>query len=610
MNRSKDAAKAPHVARVRVDSSPGAPRRRELHRRASVALALSLFIAAMITVSCSVETGQPAPEYRSSGLLFRQGDDLAWADPSHWVGANAVATRPQEPGNWWLSATITLDRDLRSDDDPALRVRVPGAIEVFWDGQRIGADGEIGSDRESERPGRHGVWMALDPRLTSSGAHVVVVRVSSHRLLRMHGPINLQVVNRAVYERSLLRRTSFFLFCAGLLLCSAVVIELLHRSIGARADTRWFATLTALVGVLLVLEYARFVYPYPYHWHFLRLIAISALTLAVGVLLPVFVALHLRTASSRFVAVGALAMLLVFVALIPLFPDPDAHSLYILRLSVGVTVLLALLGALRARKGAGWILTAAAANLPPIALTGQRYADHWFFVGFLAMVGVLFMRVIARLRKRARESELALLRTERLRNELLRKTIQPHFLMNSLAVAISQIEDAPARGVALLRDLASELELFLAIGDRESVELREELELCTRHVATMSHLLDRTLSLDLHVSAAAAGSELPPGVLLTLIENAITHGDYSAASHITVRASYEDSGLVIEVANPSAPRETVSDGTGLRFVRSQLERQPYGQWAVSYRFVVDHWLVRLQRAPHNRREEPSFGVGS
>ena len=530
--------------------------------------------------------------YTATPRIYRTGDDPGWAAPGlpdleAWSGS-----RPREPGNWWMRTTLTLARDARRGDDLALRVYAPGAVEIYWDGSLVGGDGVIGHDPDSEIPGRHGVWAAVEPAAAAAGEHAVAVRVSSHRLSRVRGPLGILLLNRAATERREGRRTAFFLLCAGILLFAGVVFGLLYRPTGRRIDTALFATLSLLVGTLLLLEYAKFVYPYPYTWHTSRLIAISLVTGLVGVLLPVFVAAHLRIGR---LVILATALSLVYIALVVIQPDPDHHSLSILRTSIGGASLLALAGAMLRRPGAPWILAAAAAGLVPIFFTGPRYADHWFFVGFLVMVAVLLLRMGRTLRRQAREAAAAVLQAERLRYELLRKTIQPHFLMNSLAVAISHIEAEPARGIDLLRDLAGELEAFFGIGERDIVPLAEELELCRKHARTMEHLLDHPI--ELLVDAGGAGVDIPPGVLLTLVENAITHGDLTEDPRILIRIRETAASLIIEVENRAARGRdlSVTEGAGLRFVRAQLARGPGPAWTVDSGPDDGRWRVRMAR---------------
>lgn len=209
------------------------------------------------------------------------------------------------------------------------------------------------------------------------------------------------------------------------------------------------------------------------------------------------------------------------------------------------------------------------------------------------MVAVLLVRMGQTLARQYRERQDAIRQAERLKYELLRKTIQPHFLMNSLATAIGHVEEDPARGITVLRDLAQEMEAFFAVGERLLIPVSEEVELCRRHVATMSHLLDRRLSFE--ADPAPQGQMLPPGVLLTLIENALTHGRHVDRDQIRLAIRRDGDRLMYEVSNPMhAEKARGHDGTGLRYVRAQLENAYGSHWTMDQRRVGDRWFARIE----------------
>ncbi|MCP4006809.1 MAG: hypothetical protein GY725_21730 [bacterium] len=557
-----------------------APRRSERHRVALVILVL-------------LATGGPAvqaapPDYELTPRLYRSGDDPAWATATSLDDWSTV--RPRDSPNWWFRTSMAVQRDAEPLEDVALRVFAPGAFEVYWDGELIGRNGVIGTDRRSEVPGRHGSWLVVDPDRVAAGEHRVAVRVSSHHIGRVRGPVGVQLLDRAHTERWEGRRTALFLLCAGVLLLAGIVFASLYRATGARVDTLLFAILALAVALLLVLEYSKFLWAYPYPWHFPRLIAISSLTIAVGALLPVFVTAHLGFGRLRLLAT---VLVVLYATMTVLFTDPDVHSLNILRTAIGVAFVAGCIGIWKKRSDAAWMLAGVTVTLIPAFLMGFRYADHGFFVGFLAMVAVLLTLMARTLRRQAEQRTAALLTAERLRYELLRKTIQPHFLMNSLAVSISRIEEQPELGIEVLRSLAEELQAFLHIGERNRTTVREELELCRKHARTMAHLLDRPL--ELCVDGDVADDPLPPGVLLTLVENAITHGDPVEDPRIRVVVSRNAAGLVIEVRNRAQQSSAPSrEGAGLRYVRAQL-RHADGNWDFADGCEAGEWWARINR---------------
>ena len=127
-------------------------------------------------------------------------------------------------------------------------------------------------------------------------------------------------------------------------------------------------------------------------------------------------------------------------------------------------------------------------------------------------------QIEARLRELA-EQDAAL----RLSTRLAAAQIQPHFLFNTLASLQHWVDTGDARAAPLLRDFTAYLRATLPMFERELQPLADELEMVRRYLAIMQARLGPRLSF--HIDApAGVPIELPPGLLLTLAENAITHG--------------------------------------------------------------------------------------
>src|SRR5690606_16231108 len=109
--------------------------------------------------------------------------------------------------------------------------------------------------------------------------------------------------------------------------------------------------------------------------------------------------------------------------------------------------------------------------------------------------------------------------------KLLRKNLEPHFLMNSLTLAIEWIEQAPASASAFVKALAEELGMLVAYSDKKLISLDEEILLCKRHLEIMGfrYLASYTLK----VSGSTEGVLLPPAVIHTQIENAFSHNRFA-----------------------------------------------------------------------------------
>lgn len=113
---------------------------------------------------------------------------------------------------------------------------------------------------------------------------------------------------------------------------------------------------------------------------------------------------------------------------------------------------------------------------------------------------------------------------QRLMNRLATAQIHPHFVFNTLASLTQWVETGDARAAPLLREFAAYLRATLPMFERESQALGEELDLLRHYLNIMAARLGERLQWQVEVDDALRSLPLPPGSLLTLVENAITHG--------------------------------------------------------------------------------------
>lgn len=146
----------------------------------------------------------------------------------------------------------------------------------------------------------------------------------------------------------------------------------------------------------------------------------------------------------------------------------------------------------------------------------------WVFVAMIsawwALTVYRFHQIEARLRE-LNEQDAAL----RLSTQLAAAQIQPHFLFNTLASLQHWVDTRDERAAPLLRDFTAYLRATLPMFERELQPLANEIEMVRRYLAIMQARLGPRLAFAIDVPADAS-AQLPPGVVLTLVENAIAHG--------------------------------------------------------------------------------------
>lgn len=166
------------------------------------------------------------------------------------------------------------------------------------------------------------------------------------------------------------------------------------------------------------------------------------------------------------------------------------------------------------------------------ATLGVAVLGVYVFVmtSWLLLVIFRVAQIEARLREIAdQQTQLALSR------RLATAQIHPHFLFNTLASLTHWVETHDARAAPLLKDLAAYLRATLPLFERESMPLTEEWALVRTYLGIMQVRLGERLRWSIDHDPALDGLLVPPGSVLTLVENAITHGIEPALRGGTLR---------------------------------------------------------------------------
>ncbi|MGM9515517.1 sensor histidine kinase [Roseateles sp. DB2] len=151
-----------------------------------------------------------------------------------------------------------------------------------------------------------------------------------------------------------------------------------------------------------------------------------------------------------------------------------------------------------------------------------------------ALLLVVILTASQRREHMARELTLAQSRAEQeqarreaseARLRLLQAQIQPHFIFNTLAAVQHWVDTGDTRASPLLRQLSSFLRGSAELMLRPEVSLAEELQLVQAYLGVMQARWGERLRYRLDIDAdCASAASLPPGIVLSLVENALEHG--------------------------------------------------------------------------------------
>lgn len=162
----------------------------------------------------------------------------------------------------------------------------------------------------------------------------------------------------------------------------------------------------------------------------------------------------------------------------------------------------------------------------------------------------------------------------RARLQALQARIHPHFLFNTLNVIASLIQRQPDRAEQAVLDLSDLLRLALA--QRETITLYEELELTRRYLAIESLRLGERLQVDWRLDPdLPLDLPIPALLLQPLVENAIYHGiqRLPEGGMLTIQIEKQAAALRIVIVNPQSHDDGASYLPGQRIAQNNIRQR-------------------------------------
>ena len=154
----------------------------------------------------------------------------------------------------------------------------------------------------------------------------------------------------------------------------------------------------------------------------------------------------------------------------------------------------------------------------------------------------------------------------------LRRKVTPHFLFNSVSVAVSLVMREPQKAMRFLRHLAAMYRYLLGYDNEYYVPIKEEIKMLLKYYELMEirHLGCIRLHIEPEVLKLKDFS-LPPLTLQGLLENAIKHNIHTKGDPLEIRFYTQDDCLC--VSNRFLPLLTKRGSTqiGLAYVNEIMK---------------------------------------
>ncbi len=555
-----------------------------------------------------------------------RGDSAEWRSPfyndSRWNTGTAGTLWAHDTatgrGIQWYRQTIFIPERLDSLRACALFCRAAVcASEVYWDGILISQNGRIGAGRDSEVPGTSARFTIIPGQLVLPGRHVAALRVGNAGTFSgfLEAPLQIGYFDEILGH--LHRSQTLLLLCAGVFLIAA----LFHFGL---TPGRVRGPASALFGVLCLSSAAYLLIDALVHYFPTSLARYYAIALVndgpwfcMMVLLPVFFLYEFevpfRMRISAGIAAAALACIvpprLIMFGVLPTAWLPAfelANLLYMYAVAL-FSALVSLAHLARRTSGSLLSLAGCAALLAGIHVSFWYQVEYAWALGFTALIILLTVSLSRQMAEQNRKRQESELRNARLELELLKKHMQPHFLLNSLNSIIAWLEEDPSAAIRLVTALAEELRLIVQFSKEKLVPVNEELRLCGLHLEVMGLRHDRNYSLA--ADAVPRSEYIPPLVFHTLVENGLTHGYAGKQGGTFVfRREAARGRLRYTMFNDGAPGSNGPDaheGTGIRYVKTRLQEAYPGSWRFWAGPVEHGWEAGIELAvgTHNRLQK-------
>jgi len=492
----------------------------------------------------------------------------------------------------WLYEEVIIEDTTNYENVLCLNISDVGdAFQVYWDNKLIGFRASIGSTHQEEA-NTYIQLITIPYEYASVGKHTLLIKAYSNRETNYTGR-SFVLAGYNQYLNGIIKKNYVPIVTYSILFVSAIFFFVLF--FGIRKYEYLFISIACLAFGLRA--YARDLWFVEDFGVAVR----SGNPELSDIMLPVaFFSLHCYLLSrlslfqkykyqSAFVLLSVVSVLFL-------------RQFDYMRVSIVISVLITCFGIYKKDYSSIFIL---------IGLIGfwilSKYADSPMEKGLIDYPGPLFLIVIiiilssmeiSRNNKKHRES---ILKASRLENELLKRNIQPHFILNTLTALQEVVEKYPEKASSLIEALADEFRLFSKVAGEKLINIKDELNICDAHLRIMEYR--KGVNFSLTTEGITGDETIPPGIFHTIVENGTTHGFSELKTGNFLFNKIVEANCVKYILFNNGRSEVensqIKKGTGFKYIEARLEESFPGKWNLDYKPVPDGWEVVITICERN-----------
>ncbi len=537
---------------------------------------LLLTFILVLTTSCSSDNAV----FERHASIYRVGDQLEWAAKE--LNEEQWHRRPKlvpDGKVFWSRTKIDILKAPEPLHPYGIHLHVYGEYEVFWDGVLIGKNGNPGREEELGPAGKMWTTHSIPEHLTEEGTHVLAIRTSLYYFSNHLGIAELDINYYDDLLTDRLVSTSFMHILAGAFLIVSFYYFFLFLGDKKEYRTLIFSISCFLFFILIMTEFIKTYVPIHYALHRDRLEIIGILMFGISYLIPLYLSLEFPYPRKK--------LLLIIYAVVLLFIYLFQYDYFVFTarkmaltmwiFSLGIIVF----GVYKKMRGALLVLMTLLLCVLIYFFTSYEVS---LFAGFgLILLSILYLLSL-RIKSQRLAYETSLVQSTRLKLELVKKNIQPHFLMNTLTSLIDWVEEAPRKGALFIEALAKEFDLINQMEDQTLIPIAQEIALCRTHLEIMKYR--KEIDYIWEDEGIDPEQKIPPAILHTLLENGITHSLPLKGNRIRFKLIYESnedfrSYTFLTFAKIVKRSSNKEEGTGLKYIKARLEESYKSNWELS-----------------------------
>ena len=529
-------------------------------------------------------------------------------DDEHWKDGKIVGLwkldENKAKGVRWYRSKIFISEYIPFTKNLAIFVPIViSACEVYWDGVKIGESGLVANDKNIEITGKSAMIFNIPQEYSSTGEHLLAFRISNFGAISgiVEESPKIGFLTNIVNNTSKTLAVSFFI--VGILLATALFnVVFIEKSLNIKAHITYVVLSICCCGHILNSVLTSVFSVSLQNYYSMALIG-DVFWLGILSLLPIYLYLifndkRWKAKSSVIFAVCVILVIFPRISIYDVVPIStlwfwDFANKIFAAASVILSIIITVQASFQKKKHARMLFVGLI--LFAIGIFGSlffHYINAWS-TGF-AYLSIFMTIVIGRffLDEMRKKSALEI-KNARLEIELLKRHIQPHFLLNSLNSIVAWIEEEPKTAIKLVNELSEELRRLMTFAERKTVSLFEEISLCRAHIQVMN--LRKEKKIKFEVQGNIDRIIIPPLILHTALENGITHG-FIKKDTGTFYLKVEKTGKKINILLENDGDNKISQnkknsGTGNKYIIQRLI-EFYGK---DFKFVsqpkTDGWQV-------------------